>query len=65
MVIAATSTIVMAVPAMAVFVADITGRYRDSRGLLSRCGRAGECNPAKCSEANKCRNKFHDIPPDI
>src|SRR5580693_1512988 len=61
------STVVMAVPAMAPFVADVTGRYDDSRrrgrGVDRRrgCGRAGQSNPAKCGEANKCRNNFHDI----
>ena len=40
--VVASTTVVMAVPAMAVFVADITGRDIDSRRrLLCRRGRAG------------------------
>jgi hypothetical protein len=59
------------VPAVAPPVADVSGLLNvgSLRGLTRNsdrhrrgsCGR--ECNTAKCGEADKCRNKFHDISP--
>ena len=56
-------------PAMAPSVADVSSllNVRCLRGLTRngdrhrrrRCGR--ECDSAECGEADKCRNKFHDI----
>jgi hypothetical protein len=64
-----TVTVARLMPAVAPSVADVSGllNVRCLRGLTRngdrhrrrRCGR--ECNGAKRGEANKCRNKFHDI----
>src|ERR1700743_528206 len=67
MVVAA--TVVMLVPAMAPFVADV-GRLHNVwrlRGLSGHIGRQRgrrrdrECNAAKRGETDKCRNDFHDV----
>ena len=59
-----TAAVVVAVPATAPFVADVTGRD-DGSGRWNinwrrRRGGVGDSNTAKCGDGSKCRNEFHE-----